>query len=204
MGIAIAGDTLYWMAPPVDSTSEIAQVHKCPLTGCTGVPDKVFQFTVENHAVDVHVAGDTVYYAAWPLIGTCAVGGCDDKPTNFGRMPALGVDSNAELLFVARFNGLFSCSLDGCKDEKALAMDVSALGIAIDATHVYFTTYDYFGMKPEIVPGVWRCPLAGCGTDAPESLKDGDIAPFGIAVNDTRVFYADTEAGTVISLKKPK
>lgn len=204
MGIAIGGDTLYWMAPPVDTSSKVAQVLKCPLSGCTGVPEKLFQFTVENRAVGVHVSGDTVYYAAWPQLGSCAAAGCDDKPTAFTRMPALGVDRNADSLFVARNTGIISCSLDGCKDEKALTTDVNSLSLALDATHVYFTSYDYLNVDSTIVPGILRCPLAGCGADKPETIKGGDIAPFDVAVNDTRLFYTDTDAGTVVSMAKPQ
>jgi len=202
MGVTVSTDTVFWMAPPTDASSKIAQVLKCPLSGCTGVPERLFQFTVENRAVGVKVKGDLLYYASWPQLGSCALSGCNDTPTAFTRMPALGVDANDELLFVARSASLISCSLDGCKDPQTLAMG-QFLSLAIDATHAYVTAYDYAGLDSGVKPGIFRCPLAGCGSDAPEVIKDAKIAPFGVAVNETRIFYTDTVAGTVVSLAKP-
>jgi hypothetical protein len=206
LGIAISTDTLYWMAPPLDTSSKVAQVLQCPLGGCTGVPEKLFEFMVGNRAAGVHFSEGIVYYAAWPQLGSCAAAGCDGMPTAFTPMPAQGVESNADSLFVARNNGgVISCSLDGCTDPKNLtSTDVSSLSLAIDATHVYFTTYDFLKTDSMIKPGLFRCPLAGCDADPPEALKKGDVAPFDVAVNDTRVFYTDTEAGTVVSLVKPQ
>jgi hypothetical protein len=203
MGLAVDANSFYWMAPPTKSGDK-AQVLKCPLTGCSAAPVKVFDFTLENRAVDVHVKDQILYYAAWPAFGSCPIDGCS-APTEFQRMPALAIDSNDQLLFVARNKGLISCSLDGCKNEKTLAMNVSPLGVAVDSTHVYFTAYDYFGLDATIAPGIARCPLAGCGSDAPEAVKAGDdISPAALAVNAKRIFFTNAEQGTVVSIAKPQ
>ncbi len=203
LGLALDDKNFYWMSPPTDSSSKIAQVLHCPLSGCTGVPEKVVEFTVERAAVGVHVVDGTLYYAAWPQLATCPISGCEEA-TELQRMPALALDSNDTSLFVGRVVGLLSCTLDTCTDPVNLAQGVMTLGVAVDATHVYFTTHDYFKNDSTIVPALARCPLAGCGDDGPEQLKTGDIAPFEVAVNEKRVFYTDVEAGTVFSLEKTK
>jgi hypothetical protein len=202
LGLAVDASSFYWMAAPVPASTGIAQVLKCPLAGCTGVPEKLFEFQVENRLADVHVRGGKLYYAAWPQLGSCPTSGCAvDGPTAFTRMPALGVDSNSDSLFVARNNGLLRCTLDGCLDPIVLS-NIASLGLAIDATHAYFTTFDYFKMSGLIKPGVFRCPLEGCG-DAAEPLASGDISPFAVAVNASRLFYTNVVQGTVVSLAKP-
>lgn len=204
LGLTLDDTNFYWMAPPTDSSSNVAQVLYCPRAGCTGAPSKLFEFNVGNRAVGVHVADGSLYYAAWPLLGSCPTDDCEEGPTNFSSTPALGVAANEDRLFVARFGGLFSCSLDGCDDRTELAARASPLGVAIDAKHVYFTSYDYFMLDDTIEPSVLRCPLAGCGTDDPEVVKSGDMSPFNLAVNDTRIFFTNVAKGSVVSLAKPR
>jgi hypothetical protein len=168
------------------------------------VPEALFEFTVMNKAVDVHVSGDLVYYAAWPLLGSCPTSGCE-MPTAFTKMPAVAVDSNQDALFVALQGGIIRCTLTGCEDQASIKTDYATLGLAVDASHVYYTQYDYFDSSPMLKePTISRCPLAGCGDDAAEVIKSGDFAPFAVVVNDARIFYTDIVAGTVVSLAKPK
>lgn len=78
------------------------------------------------------------------------------------------------------------------------------LGVAVDATHVYFNSFDYFTSELGKLPSIERCPLDGCGSDEPEVVKSGSFSPFNMAVNDARLFYTNVNEGTVVSLAKPK
>jgi len=176
----------------------------CPLTGCTGTPEKLFEFMFVRQAVGVYVTGGNLYYAAWPYLGTCPTDDCASGPTNFTSIPALGVAANATNLFVTRNGGLTGCSADGCTDRKDLAQSVAPFGVAIDEKHVYFSTFDYMGLDPNGKSSIMRCPLEGCGTDDPDVVKSGDFSVFNLAVNDTRIFFTNINKGSVVSLAKPR
>lgn len=177
----------------------------CPLSGCTGVPTQVLQLTGANKAIDVHVVGDDLYFAAWPFLGLCPKSGCvEEGPTLFERAPAVSIDSNADRLFVAKSSGIISCSLAGCLEPVTLAV-AYPLGLSIDESHVYFGESNYLMLSGvTVTPAISRCPLAGCGDEPPEVVVSGDVSPFGLAVNATRIFYTNYDHGTVVSApKKP-
>jgi hypothetical protein len=204
MGLALDDKNFYWMSPSTDMSSMQAQVLHCPLSGCTGVPEKLLELSGAVAAVGVHVVDGTLYYAAWPHLGSCPTSGCMEGPTELPHMPALALDSAQSTLFVGRSNGVISCTLPMCADSVNLIKGVQALGIAVDSSHVYFATHDYFVNDATIVPAIERCPLAGCGDNPPEMVKTGGIVPFELALTADRLFYTDVAAGTVVSLAKPK
>jgi hypothetical protein len=197
LGLAVDDANFYWMTPDGKASS-------CPLSGCTGVPQQVFELAGANRAVDVHVAAGNLYFAAWPLLGFCPASGCgEDAPTLFGRTPAISLDSNADTLFVAKNTGVISCSLDGCLEPVTLAADAHATGLAIDETHVYLAESNYLMLSGiTVTPGISRCPLAGCGDEPPDVLVSGDVSPFAIAVSASRIFYTNYAHGTVVSAPK--
>jgi hypothetical protein len=198
LGLTVDDKKFYWMTPSGKASS-------CPLSGCTGIPEQVFQLAFVNRAVDVHVVAGQVYFAAWPNLGFCAATGCsEDGPTLFARTPAISVDANADRLFVAVNGGVLSCSLDACLDRASITPQVGAMGISVDATHVYVAASNYLGLTgPAIVPTIARCPLVGCGDDAPEVVASGEISPFAIVVTGDRIFYTNYAHGTVVSAPKP-
>jgi len=206
LGLAVDASSFYWIedaSPSVD-----ANVQKCPITGCTGAPEKLFTFGKVHPAFGVHVTGNTLYYASWPHLGICPTSGClTTGPTDFANIPALAVGSNADSLFVAKSQeGVVRCPLTGCAGQiNPVIAAGSVTSFAIDATHVYFAEYDYLGAgNPAILKqAVSRCPLAGCGTDDPEVVASGEISPYAIAVNATRVFYTNVAHGTIVSIAKP-
>jgi hypothetical protein len=198
LGLTLDDESFYWMAPDGKASS-------CPLSGCTGVPEQVLQLAGVNRAIDVHVVAADLYFAAWPFLGSCSTGGCiDEGPTLFERIPAISLDSNADTLFVAKNTGVISCTLAGCLEPVTLAAAARAVGLSIDTSHVYFAESDYLELGGDpIVPAISRCPLSGCDDDAPEVVVSGDISPFGVVVNDSRIFYTNFSHGTVVSTPKP-
>ena len=78
------------------------------------------------------------------------------------------------------------------------------MGISVDATHVYVAASNYLELTgPTIAPTISRCPLAGCGDDAPEVVASGVVSPFAIVVTGDRIFYTNYAHGTVVSAPKP-
>lgn len=196
LGLAVDDENFYWMTPDGKASS-------CPLSGCTGVPKLVLQLVNVNKAIDVRVVGDDLYFAAWPYLGFCPASGCVEAgPTLFERTPAVSLDSNADRLFVAKNSGIISCSLADCLEPVTLTA-AHAVGLSIDASHVYFAESSYLMLAGvTITPAISRCPLAGCAGEPPEVVVSGDVSPFGVVVSATRIFYTNYEHGTVVSTPK--
>ena len=196
-GLALDDKEFYWI-----TTGGVASA--CPLSGCTGVPRAVMTLTEVGRPLDIHVVGSTLYLAGWPNFGTCPTSGCGKEWTSIERMPAIALGSQGDKLFVASRTSVFSCTLGGCGERASLAVR-EVVGLAVDATHVYFGESDYLGLSAAdpIVPAVSRCPITGCGEEAPELIADGEVSPFGVAVNDTRVFFTNYLQGSVVSIAKP-
>ena len=196
LGLALDDENFYWMTPDGKASS-------CPLSGCTGVPTQVLQLAQVNKAIDVHVIGEDLYFAAWPFLGFCPKSGCvEEGPTLFERAPAVSIDSNADTLFVAKNSSISSCALPDCLESKLLT-PANAVGLSIDASHVYFGESNYLMLSGvTVTPAISRCPLAGCGDEPPEVVASGDISPFGVVVNANRIFYTNYDHGTVVSAPK--
>ena len=59
----------------------------------------------------------------------------------------------------------------------------------LDATNVYYTAYgEYNSTSGQYNGGVYKCPIAGCGT-APTSLATTTRRPLGIAMDGTSLFF---------------
>ncbi len=65
-------------------------------------------------------------------------------------------------------------------------------GIAVDATHVYWTNRN--GNT------VMQCPITG-GCNTPFVLAGGAQEPTGIALDATSVYWTNTSSGTVLNVK---
>lgn len=208
-GVAVDSTTLYWMtSPATDAGSTFnARVVSCPKSGCTGSPTLIVERSV-FYANDVHIDGDTLYYTAWPEVGTCPKTGCPANTPTFitsGAGP-MSVEVAGTLIYLSRFGSsrVESCTLPACNSPTTLVSGVRATGIAIDGTSLFATDYDAIGFGPDAGAErrIVKCPIAGCGTNAPVVVESGDISPYAIAVDAERLFHTNFEQGTVVSLPK--
>jgi hypothetical protein len=202
-GVAIDATSIYWVN---SGDGGYGRVFKCPLTGCVDKPTLLTTWQIQNKTNDVHVAGATLYIAAWPMLFTCSIDGCD-MPTSISGGPFVSVDTDADYLYTGRygFPDLLRCPLTGCDINHpplVLASNVWALAVAVDATDVYFANHDYFSASPPTKHEIAKCPLAGCGQEVPTVVQSGDISPYGLAVNATRLYFTNVVQGSVVSVPK--
>jgi hypothetical protein len=86
-----------------------------------------------------------------------------------------------------------SCSVDGCQGSPDVWQTnlMNPCGIAFDSFNVYWaTTTD----GASVTGGIWSCPIAGHADGCmkgPSQLAHA-TAPFGIAVDDSYVYWADS------------
>jgi hypothetical protein len=205
LGVTVDATNVYWINAVVTVNGvPTGRIFKCPLSGCAPTPIQLTEFQVNNRTNGLHVAGDTLYYAAWPQLGTCPIGGCA-APTSIGGGPFLSVVTDAAFLYAGEYGVgyLVRCPLTGCNSGSVtLATQVHALAVAVDATDVYFANHDYFTMPAATTHDIEKCPLAGCGATAPKIVQAGDISPYGLAVNATRLYFTNVAQGTVVSVPK--
>ncbi|HEX8793062.1 MAG TPA: hypothetical protein VF765_19090 [Polyangiaceae bacterium] len=90
------------------------------------------------------------------------------------------------------------CPISGCGSGPTIYASALTFprGITVDGTHIYFGTASF-----EDIPGaIWSCPVTGCN-GSPTKLSDAEV-PYGIAVDSTRVYWADYYDDTVHSVPK--
>jgi hypothetical protein len=116
--------------------------------------------------------------------GICSSGGVV-VPTNLGG----GVSGHAiaqgnNLFFVSQTVEILSVPKSGGSAVTIVSGSDTIIGLAADATSVYFTT-----------PGaVLKCPLAGCGNNPPATVASVQVNPHEIVTDGTNVYYTtDTQ-----------
>jgi hypothetical protein len=62
--------------------------------------------------------------------------------------------------------------------------------------------WDFFNRESAPPPKIVRCLVTGCGSSAPELVRDGNISPYALAVDEDRVYYTNVDHGTVVSIPK--
>jgi hypothetical protein len=201
LGLSVDATHVYWINESVivDSVAT-GSVYKCPLSGCQGAPTLVTDWQVGNGGnklLDVQVVGSTLYIAAWPMLGTCSIEGCD-APTTIAGGPYVAVETDAQYFYGSCFgwSQLVRCPLGGCGEGNADQLKLataSARALTVDASNVYLASADQIA----------KCPLAGCGEAEPEVVtKDDGISPFGLTSNATRLYFTNVDHGTVVSIPK--
>ncbi len=91
--------------------------------------------------------------------------------------------------------------------------EVNPLKIAVDADNVYWTAGGVNSAKPSDYPQylqgyIATCPKAGCPAAGPTKLATGLVGPYGIAVDDTAIYFTldgnieNATSGSVMKIAK--
>jgi hypothetical protein len=165
----------------------------------------LFEFNLEQEALDVHVQGEWLYFAAWPYFGRCSTSGClQDGGVDLGARPAVSVATDPTFLYVSAWgwSEITRCDVPDCNNEVVLSTGISAISVAVDSAHLYLAVN---GARAPTTENAYigRCPIAGCGDGGtPEVLEATDVSPYAIAVDDERIYYTNFVHGTVVSRPK--
>jgi hypothetical protein len=200
-GLTIDATHVYWIdeGELIENVRNVS-LYKCPLSGCLAEPTLVTDWATGNASnglLDVHAVGETLYVAAWPMLGTCPIEGCD-APASIAAGPYVAVDTDGSYFYGSclGWSQVVRCPLAGCGEGNADQLKVATVAgraLTVDGSAVYFSS------GGQIV----KCPLAGCGEDAPEVvLPDAGNRVDGLTSNATRLYFTNAVQGTVVSIPK--
>ena len=140
----------------------------------------------------IAVDGATVYWSKQGSpagVLSCPLTGCGGGPSPFVSVSApWGIAITGGTLYAAsnsssaEVGGVYACALGGCASPMKLVANRFIQNVAVDASHVYMTSFSDSGR-------IIRCPREGC--PAPAILADGRRMPDGIAVDDQNVYWAE-------------
>ena len=180
-GIATASGVVYW------STS--TAVMSCAATGCGNAPSSFLAHSTD----DLAIVGTTFFAAAYSNVYACALPGCTNLVT-IGSAGAEGVASDGKTIFFSSKNGdVFDCPAGGCATASTFASSPLPGDVVTDGKNVYWVD--------ETLGTGRACPVAGCN-GTPVTMASGLSGPKGVAVDDTRVYFADTYGGRIVWVAK--
>jgi hypothetical protein len=206
-GIAVSGSTIFFAAygNSGDAGATLGNgVFACSIGGCVaGTP----LASSPGNPVGVTTDGTLVYWNDSTLgqILSCAVGGCGGAPTVVTgglSSPWYGVSvdaTRAHVYWTDRGAGTVgSCDLPACaKGVQTLAANLSGpYDLALDATSVYFTSYDPSDPRNAASGSVQGCAVAGCSSGHTTFAAQA-VTPSGIAVDGAGIYWANNGDGTV-------
>jgi hypothetical protein len=200
-GIAVDAMNVYWMSDP--NAGLMSPIKKCPLTGCPAQP-VVLGDVSSMRPNDVHVVGTQLIYTAWPDFSLCTTSDCSDGArTLLGGMPVVSVDTDADYVYFSRHGNEFisRCERYDCTTMVDLAANQRAISIAVDPTTLFFAKLAPLEHGAVEDPGIYSCPIEGCGEDDPAVVLSG-VHAYAIALSPTRLYYTDVDAGVVASIPK--
>jgi hypothetical protein len=200
-GIAVDGMNVYWMSDP--NAGSMSSIKKCPLSGCPAQPI-VLGDVNSQRPNDVHVLGTQLFYTAWPDFGLCTTSDCSPPARSLLlAAPMVSVDTDDQFIYYAQHGNeiLGRCDRNDCTNATQLATGQRAISIAVDPTTLYFAKLAPLehGMVDD--PGIYSCPIDGCGDDEPAVVLT-DVHAYAIALSATRLYYTDVDAGIVASIPK--
>jgi hypothetical protein len=200
-GIAVDAMNVYWMSDP--NAGLMSPIKKCPLTGCPAQPI-VLGDVSSMRPNDVHVVGTQLIYTAWPDFSLCTTSDCSDGArTLLGGMPVVSVDTDADYVYFSLHGDelISRCERYDCSTMVDLATNQRAISIAVDPTTLFFAKLAPLEHGAVEDPGIYSCPIEGCGEDDPSVVLSG-VHAYAIALSPTRLYYTDVDAGIVASIPK--
>ena len=179
-GITTANGVVYW--------SSSTGVMSCPATGCT--TPTVF---LAHSTDDLAVVGQTFFAAAYSHVYACALPSCTGLVT-IPSSGAEGVASDGTTIFFTSTNGgVYDCPVTGCATASAFAASPYPGDVVTDGKNVYWVD--------ENNGAGYTCPVAGCN-GSPVAMATGMSGPKGVALDDKRVYFADTGNGRLLWIAK--
>jgi hypothetical protein len=196
-GVALFEDTVYF--------TSVDGVQRCPAAGSCAAPEDVITGgNPPNFAVAVN--GQRIVASFFPSdLVECPFEGCPDPEdrtlleSGGGIMDVKFVDTT---IFFTRWG---MQRIDQCEMGSNCSATFTtfhlpvtgATGVAVNATHVYFTETDFDAFSSTATEGtISRCPIDGC-EDEPESVLTSAEVPFGLAVEPGVLYYTDFGDGSV-------
>jgi hypothetical protein len=200
-GIAVDSMNVYWMSDP--NAGMMSSIKKCPLSGC-GAQPVVLGDVASQRPNDVHVVGTQLFYTAWPDFGLCTTSDCSQPArTPLAAIPAVSVDTDDQYIYYAQHGNeiIGRCDRNDCANGTTLAMTQRAISIAVDFSTLYFAKLAPLEHGAVDDPGIYSCPIEGCGDEEPAVVL-ADVHAYAIALSPTRLYYTDVDAGIVASIPK--
>jgi hypothetical protein len=199
--LAVAGANVYWTVNASDGG-----VHTCPLDGC---PDSGPVVVSAGRAGAKFLAtdGTNLYWSDSLGIEQCEIGGTCSNP-NLLTTPTTssvnGLTAYGGRIFWTLYDGTV-WTMPGTPDSGAPTMMWSggggiAIGMASDATGVYWCWYPYPGSHGGTISA---CPVTGCGSFAPRVVVTAQGEPVAVALDPVAVYWLDG-AGTPLLLRVAK
>lgn len=200
-GIAVDSMNVYWMSDPNDGA--MSSIKKCPLSGCPVQPI-VLGDVNSQRPNDVHVVGTQLFYTAWPDVGRCTTSDCSQQArTPLVAAPMVSLDTDDQYIYYAQHGNeiIGRCERNDCANYTPLTTGQRAVSLAVDPTTLYFAKLAPFAHGMVDDPGIYSCPIDGCGDDEPAVVL-ADVHAYAIALSATRLYYTDVDAGIVASVPK--
>jgi hypothetical protein len=206
--IAVDDANVYWMntgVPAVPARNAVlpstgGQIMKCAKAGCDGSPTALVSGieSASGGPVPFAVAGASVYFDDDGTgIEACGLGGCGGKPAvvELGSAGHLAADP-ANVYWTGLGEPVFQLPIaDGGMPTNLYyqAMDY-AVGVAVDATDVYFVT---------TLGAVEKCAIGGCN-GAPTTVTTGPTNGIEVALDADNVYWTvrNGDSGQVLTCPK--
>jgi hypothetical protein len=197
-GVAVDETSVYWVNlgtyAPSDAGKYVdGQIMKCSKAGCNNDPT-VLATGSWNGMAKVALDATSVYWFATGLVLKCPLDGCSGSPVVLWS----GQDVLSDIV-VAGGNVYFAdltqsqilaCPVDGCGASPDVAWtfadggaaDEAPLGIAADATNLYFTT---------TASDVYTCAVSACMATGRLLVTPNALIVAQIAVDTTNVYFTE-------------
>lgn len=191
-GIAGNATHLFW-ANDQDGT-----IVRCPILGCGA--ERTVMASGQAKPTGVAVDATTVYWVAESaggfVVRRCPLAGCGgSQPTDvlMDAGKAWGIAVGAGALYLATGTRLLRCSIDGCAraTPTVLVSGDRITGIAVSATHFYFLRMPR--AADSRFPGLYRCPVAGCGPREvdEDQVYSGIVGGISLSADATNVYWTE-------------
>jgi hypothetical protein len=211
-GIAADEATVYVLDAGPEGTH--LSVLRCPKDGCSQpAAEEVVSFDAIGTGIAIN--SSDVIVGAWDRLLSCPRDDCaSDRIKTLAEGGGItGVALDESYVYFARTEkrAIYRCPLAGCgpSDVDSVSLSVGdryPISIATDGRTVYWTNYDYFALRQQTLPNqasIDACPAAGCAPYAPSTSVHGDVAPWGLALDQRTFYWTDYVKGTITRVPRP-